>query len=95
MSGKSKGPTLVPLAVQREFADHRGPAHCLHVAGEGFPIVAPAPGRPGIFGVIKTCCWCGPLRIEYLGVLEQGHGPWVTYQPEVQINVRPNIVLPG
>lgn len=74
--------------LQREFADHPGPAHCTHLAGPGFVVIPKCANFPnGVIGGPKTCCWCGPARINFVGVVEPGHGPFVTYEPGSQIVV--------
>lgn len=74
--------------LQREFADHPGPAHCTHNAGAPYMAIPQCAQFPqGVIGAPKTCCWCGPTRVHYVGVVEPGHGPFVTYEPGSQIVV--------
>lgn len=53
--------------------------HCLHTAGPAFPVQTDPSGNPTIIGAPQTCCRCGPARMVYAGIVEQGHGPYVTY----------------
>lgn len=66
--------------LRREFEGHPGPAHCPHTVALGFHVAPPCPQAPnGVIAVQKTCCWCGPTRMHYVGIVEPGHGPWVTF----------------
>lgn len=84
--------------LRREFDGHPTAEHCSHTAGQ--PFLAVPPGATGIgsgpvIGALKTCCWCGPLRVHYIGVLEPGHGPYVTYDPSaVQVEQQPRLYVP-
>ena len=72
--------------LRQEFADHPGPAHCYHNGGAPWAIIPPCAQFPnGLIGQPKSCCWCGPVRVQYVGVIEDGHGPWVTYDPGSKI----------
>lgn len=82
----------------REFKDHPKTEHCSHNAAQPFVAVPPGAMGPGAGPVLaqpKTCCWCGPLRVHYIGLLEPGHGPFVTYDPSaVQVDQQPRIYVP-
>jgi hypothetical protein len=53
---------------------------CPHIAGAPFIVSAGPDGRPQVAGQPQTCCWCGPLHVGYIGIVENGHGPFVRYQ---------------
>lgn len=97
MAGKSKGPTLVHDPNLTRNGNHP-PVCCTHNAAQPYVVVPPGamgPGTGPVLGQLKTCCWCGPLRVHFVGVLEPGHGPWVTYDPSaVQVEQQPRIVVP-
>lgn len=61
--------------------DHPTDQHCLHLAGMGFPVIPQCPQFPnGVVGMPRSCCWCGPVRLHFVGIVEEGHGPWNTYE---------------
>jgi hypothetical protein len=55
-------------------------AHCKHIAGPPFAMGLDATGKPIIQGQPALCCGCGLGFISYLGIVEQGHGPHVSYE---------------
>lgn len=85
MSGKSKGPKLTHEC-------------CSHLAGVcGFN---PGPdGKPTWLAQTRVCCHCGQARVEYVGIVEPGHGPFVSYQkPEPAaglVQAKAGLILPG
>lgn len=56
---------------------------CLHMALQPWGIQQPN----GTIVTVQpqTCCWCGPIRVHYQGIVEEGHGPWVGYTPASKI----------
>jgi hypothetical protein len=83
MAGKSKGPNPVHQC-------------CIHIAAvSGFN---PGPdGKPAWIAQANVCCHCGQATVSYVGVVEQGHGPFVSYQPapERVAQARTKLLLPG
>lgn len=51
--------------------------HCPHVAG--LPFAMQPTGGPRILGQLSVCCHDGESFVAYLGILETGHGPHVTF----------------
>jgi hypothetical protein len=73
------------------------PAHecCTHIAG--IFGLSPGPnGQPQIVGKTALCCHCGKASVEYLGIVEAGHGPFVTFTlPPPIVQARSPIILPA
>lgn len=68
--------------------DHPSNQHCGHAAGPPWMLQPPGPGRPhGMIGAPETCCWCGPLRVKFFGIIQEGHGPFVSYEQGSKIIV--------
>lgn len=66
--------------ITLECATRAGQGCCLHLASQPFGLKEE--GRAGMVIVNpQTCCWCGPLRVNYQGTEAAGHGPWVTFTP--------------
>lgn len=59
----------------------------------------PPTGAPRFICQLALCCNCGKLRALYNGIVEEGHGPFVSFQqPEPQPAIMPvktKLVLPG
>lgn len=71
--------------------------HCPHIAGMVFGIGTVPGAPPKIMAQPKLCCKCGRGMVSYAGVVEQGHGPYVSYQvdPAVSPILRPQGSVPA
>lgn len=86
--------------TRKTAARQARPAHeCdWHVGGVTFGINLGADGTPEVIGQLNVCCGCGRSRMQYLGVVEEGHGPYVHYVPTPTIAVArelPKIAMPN
>ena len=65
--------------------EKRGGKCCMHMSAQPWGVRSDTGAT--ITVNTRSCCWCGPTRLHYVGIVEGDHGPYVSFQPTSKIVV--------